>query len=60
MSGSLFGSAFDAMNAIDSGDEFEDLNVDQRLKLAEVKALLTISQELSKIRQDGINPKFTA
>lgn len=60
MSDNLWGSAFDAMNAIDSSREFEGLNVDQRLKLAEIKALLAIGQELSKIHHEGINPKFTA
>ena len=36
----------------------EGLTTDQRLKVAEVSALLSISQELSAIRHQGINPEF--
>lgn len=36
----------------------EDLTVDQQLKIAEVKALLSISQNLSRIHHHGINPEF--
>jgi len=54
----MWAEAFDAMNAIDSSDEV--LTTDQKLKLAEIKALLSISQELSQIHHEGINPKFHA
>lgn len=36
----------------------EGLSTDQRLKAAEVAALLSISQELSAIRHMGINPEY--
>lgn len=52
----LFVDAFDDMNAIDL--KSEELSIDQRLKVAEIKALLSISQELSKIHHHGINPEF--
>lgn len=53
----LFADAFDDMNALDHTSE--QLTIDQRLKLAEVKALLSISQELSRIHHEGINPKYS-
>ncbi|WP_104164761.1 hypothetical protein [Arthrobacter sp. SX1312] len=43
-----------------SFDRQDHLTVDQRLKAAEVAALLSIAQELSGIRHEGINPKFTS
>lgn len=49
----MWADAFDDMNAIDL--KSVDLTVDQKLKIAEVKALLSISQELSKIHHEGIN-----
>jgi hypothetical protein len=52
----LWSDAFDSMNAIDR--DADNLTVDQRLKLAEIKALLSISQELSKIHHEGINPEY--
>lgn len=56
----LWSDAFDSMNAIDSGPNQSSLTVDQQLKLAEIKALLSISQELSKIHHHGVNPDFDA
>jgi hypothetical protein len=52
----MWADAFDEMNSIDNGRN--ELTIDQGLKLAEVKALLSISQELSLIHHEGINPKF--
>jgi len=52
----LFADAFDDMNALDLMPG--DLTVDQRLKIAEIKALLSISQELSRIHHEGINPRY--
>lgn len=49
----MWADAFDDMNAMDL--KSDDLTVDQRLKIAEIKALLSISQELSKIHHEGIN-----
>ena len=37
-----------------------NLTTDQRMKRAEVWALLSIAQELSLIRHEGINPEFDA
>jgi hypothetical protein len=37
----------------------EDLTVDQKLKVAEIKALLSIGQELSLIQDSGINPDWS-
>lgn len=53
---SLFHEAFDALDAVTS--KFEDLTIDQQLKVAEIKALLAISQELSGIHHEGINPQY--
>jgi len=49
--------AFDAMNEL---DRHEQLTVDQQLKLAEIKALIAIGQELSMIHHEGINPEYFA
>lgn len=56
----LFAEAFDELNAITAREEKlgESLTVDQQLKVAEIKALLSISQELSRIHNEGINPNF--
>ncbi|MGY1680720.1 hypothetical protein [Geodermatophilus sp. SYSU D01176] len=40
-------------------DDQDHLTVDQRLKAAEVAALLAIAQELSAIRHSGVNPNYT-
>lgn len=39
-------------------DDLEHLTTDQRLKVAEVAALLSIAQELSGIRHEGIAPEY--
>ena len=46
------------MNKIDL--DFDNLTLDQKLKVAEIKALLAIGQELSLIQDSGINPKWSA
>jgi hypothetical protein len=38
--------------------ELDHLTIDQRLKVAEVAALLSIAQELSGIRHSGISPDY--
>lgn len=48
----LWSMAFDDMNALDG--KADEMTLDQRLKLAEIKALLSISQELSQIHHEGI------
>jgi hypothetical protein len=40
--------------------DVEHLTTDQRLKVAEVAALLSIAQELSAIHHAGINPEYIA
>lgn len=52
----MWADAFDEMNALDK--KADEMTLDQRLKLAEIKALLSISQELSKIHHEGINPEY--
>lgn len=53
---SLWHQAFDDMNVLEA--DADAMSVDQRLKLAEVKALLAIGQELSRIHHDGISPEY--
>ncbi|WP_319462879.1 D-alanyl-D-alanine carboxypeptidase/D-alanyl-D-alanine-endopeptidase [Micromonospora sp. RTP1Z1] len=36
----------------------KEMTIDQQLKLAEIKALLAIGQELSRIHHNGINPEY--
>jgi hypothetical protein len=36
-----------------------NLTLDQRLKVAQIKALLSIGQELSLIQDQGINPEWS-
>lgn len=43
----MWTDAFDGVNELDLRSD--ELSIDQKLKIAEVKALLSISQELSKI-----------
>lgn len=45
----LWTEAFEEMNAIDP----KQLNLEQRLRRAEVKALLVIAQELVALRESG-------
>jgi hypothetical protein len=51
----LFSEAVDALGALDTNPS---LTTDQQLKIAEIKALLSISQELSRIHHGGINPEY--
>lgn len=55
MSRSVWHEADDALHDAVRG---EHLTMDQKLRAAEVKALLAIGQELSMIRNGGINPHF--
>lgn len=52
----LWEDACDSVNAFDA--DAAKLTVDQRLKLAHIKVLLSISQELSTIHHKGINPQY--
>lgn len=57
MTDNLWTDAFDDMNAIDR--DHDNLTVDQQLKVAEIKALLAIGQELQIIQELGINPEYS-
>lgn len=52
----LWSDAFDSMNELDY--KAKEMTLDQQLKLAEIKALLSIGQELSRIHHNGINPEY--
>lgn len=56
---SLWNEAYDTMNAIESRYEVDSLPLEQQLKLAEIRALLAIGQELSQIHHEGINPEYS-
>ncbi|MCS5513163.1 hypothetical protein NY537_10460 [Curtobacterium flaccumfaciens pv. betae] len=53
----LWNDAFDDMNKIDL--KFDQLTLEQQLKVVEIKALLAIGQELSLIQDQGINPDWS-
>jgi hypothetical protein len=53
----MWADAHDDMSRMDR--QSSDMSTDQRLKLAKVKALLAIAEELSALRQQGINPQFS-
>jgi hypothetical protein len=57
VSDNLWSDAFSDMNKIDLS--YDNLTPDQRLKVAEIKALLAIGQELSIIQEHGINPEYS-
>lgn len=50
----LWHDAADDMNKLDD----ETLTWEKRAKVAELKALLAIGQELSRIHNEGINPEY--
>jgi hypothetical protein len=54
----LWAVAFDAMNAIESREDH--LTLDQQMQMAQIKALLSIGQELSRIHHEGINPAYSS
>jgi hypothetical protein len=53
-------AAIGAAEGASSGSitEVDHLSVDQRLKAAEISALLAIAEELSRLRHYGMNPEF--
>jgi hypothetical protein len=53
----LWAQAMDDLHDIKNKN---DLTVDQRLKAVEVLALLSISQELSLIQDQGIQPEWSS
>ncbi|MGI8881057.1 MAG: hypothetical protein ACR2KJ_11245 [Jatrophihabitans sp.] len=52
----LWNEAFADLAAIERDDKAPD--IDRRLQIAQIRALLAIGQQLSEIRHLGINPKF--
>ncbi|WP_433614427.1 hypothetical protein ACQP2P_08430 [Dactylosporangium sp. CA-139114] len=54
-----FSDAVDTFDAIGRLDErYDEMTIDQQLKLAEVKALASIALALSAIHHGGINPNY--
>lgn len=56
---SVWHEAMDELGQIER-DAAEGMTIDQRLKAVEVRALLSISQELSLIHHEGINPEYSS
>ena len=56
----LFGEVFDELNEIVTNAERTGvkLTIDQQLQVTQIRALLSISQELSGIRHGGVNPEY--
>jgi len=53
----LWIETMDELADLESGAR-EDLSLDQRIQLLQVRALLSVSQELSKIHHEGISPEY--
>lgn len=56
----MWHEAADALGEAIDNAPHDRLSFDQQLKVAEIKALLAIGQELSKIHHEGINPEYDA
>lgn len=58
----LWNEALDALGEAEAGIEKKGLapTDDQLLKIAEVKALLSVGQELSRIHHESINPEYSS
>ncbi|MBM0237133.1 hypothetical protein JNW88_08205 [Micromonospora sp. ATA32] len=54
----MWHEAADALSEAIDSEKTGRLTTDQQLKVAEIKALLAIGQELSKIHHEGINPEY--
>lgn len=55
----LWGQAYDSLNdAVQAATRDGGMTTDQKFQQAQVEALLSISQELSKIHHEGINPTY--
>ncbi|MEU8334774.1 hypothetical protein [Micromonospora tulbaghiae] len=56
----LFGEVFDELNEIVTNAERNGtkLTIDQQLQVTQIRALLSISQELSRIHHQGVNPEY--
>jgi hypothetical protein len=57
MNDNLFTEAFDHLNNLERGKH--SFTPEQSLKVAEVKALLAIAQELQIIQEHGINREYS-
>jgi hypothetical protein len=57
MNDNLFTEAFDHLNNLETRKH--GFTPEQSLKVAEVKALLAIAQELQIIQEHGINPEYS-
>lgn len=55
---SMYDEAEQSLNDAERDVRFRDMTVDQKLEYAKVQSLLSISQELSLIRHQGINPQY--
>lgn len=55
---SIWHEAADDIYALDA--KVEEMTTDQRLQLAQAKALLSIAQELSVIHHQGVNPEYSS
>lgn len=55
---SIWHEAADDIYALDA--KAEEMTTDQRLQLAQAKALLSIAQELSVIHHQGINAEYSS
>jgi len=53
----MWNEAMDELANLES-EVREDLSLDQRIQLLQVRALLSVSQELSKIHHEGIAPEY--
>jgi hypothetical protein len=53
----MWNEAMDELVNLES-EAREDLSLDQRIQLLQVRALLSVSQELSKIHHEGISPEY--
>ena len=49
----------DAFDSVHDLERSESLTVEQRLKVAEIKALLAIGHELGQIQDQGVNPEWS-
>lgn len=55
----MWHDTYDELNAIER-EHRDDLTVDQKLRMVQTRALLSISQELSLIQDSGINPNWSS
>jgi hypothetical protein len=56
----LFMQTYDDLTAITrEAGGIDNLSIDQKIQIAQVMALLSVSQELSLIQDQGINPEWS-